>query len=392
MKIVLDTNILVNRWFLSGPTFDLLEKYLHQTNSVLILPRIVIQEIQNKYREVLNKRIFETSHAIKEVQRLTQHVQTSIQELSIDAELTYDKYEQFLNYKITQLKTQIPEYNDIPHDIIVRRAIASRKPFGAGDRGYRDTLIWETILRKVVTPTDKTIFITNNSKDFCDSNGELHSDLKEDLTLLKLLEHNVEIILSIEKFNNQFVEPTLKKLDDLKTALNENKLPNFSIETWIDSASDQIIGQLNYQINKLLFYYFLDKFDVVDPNITLIDQIIKFEVENVFEVSAEHVIADIYLETELEIEFYLGKNMSYYLDELQVPIHLADANWNESYSLAYAYINVPFRLSLKLNTVDYSVDSFDVSLIEFFGRCSECSQLIFDDAAEICPNCNHPLY
>lgn len=52
MNIVLDTNIKYGNWFLNNPSFDLLTKYIEISNGKLIIPRIVVEEIKNKYKEI----------------------------------------------------------------------------------------------------------------------------------------------------------------------------------------------------------------------------------------------------------------------------------------------------------------------------------------------------
>ena len=70
MKIVLDANIVFNHRFLDGPNFDLLEKYLKLSSSSIVLPRIVLEEIQNTYKETVNEAYTTCKDKIKKLNGL----------------------------------------------------------------------------------------------------------------------------------------------------------------------------------------------------------------------------------------------------------------------------------------------------------------------------------
>ena len=82
------------------------------------------------------------------------------------------------------LKVDMLPYGDVPQTAIVSRVLARKRPFHKSDKGYRDALIWESIL-KICKQSDPTFFVTDNHKDFCnESNKEqLHADLIADLKI-----------------------------------------------------------------------------------------------------------------------------------------------------------------------------------------------------------------
>jgi hypothetical protein len=107
---------------------------------------------------------------------------------------------------------------DVPHQTIVDRALARRRPFDSqGQKGYRDTLIWHNVLEIAVLGEPVT-FITNDG-DFVDDTGRLHDDLLDDLDLAGVGQHRVRTVRSIREAVEQVVRPVRELLDSLRKRL-----------------------------------------------------------------------------------------------------------------------------------------------------------------------------
>jgi hypothetical protein len=75
-------------------------------------------------------------------------------------------------------------YPDVSHRQVVARALARRRPFDEdGHDGYRDALIWETVLALARTlPHSRITLVSRNRKDFADDHGDaLHPHLRADV-------------------------------------------------------------------------------------------------------------------------------------------------------------------------------------------------------------------
>jgi len=163
MQIVLDTNIIFDHWQLDGPNFLVLEKLIRLNKCKLIIPEIVFLEVMNKYRQVLLDR----TKAVDDLNKLIANEDKRIQYPDVDQ--LCKEYKDSLTNRLEDLQAEIPSHTDIPHADIVSRSLNHRRPFSKSeksDKGYRDTLIWEVILRKVANPDTATVFITNNTTDF----------------------------------------------------------------------------------------------------------------------------------------------------------------------------------------------------------------------------------
>jgi hypothetical protein len=77
---------------------------------------------------------------------------------------------------------QLLPYPEVSHRAVAARALARRRPFDPeGHDGYRDTLVWESVLALARSlPGGRVAFVSRNDKDFADADGALHPHLRAD--------------------------------------------------------------------------------------------------------------------------------------------------------------------------------------------------------------------
>ncbi len=67
----------------------------------------------------------------------------------------------------------------VTHEAVLERALSGRRPFDQDGRtGYRDALIWHTVLELAQTTTN--VVLVSNDGDFADSTGELLASLRDE--------------------------------------------------------------------------------------------------------------------------------------------------------------------------------------------------------------------
>lgn len=101
---------------------------------------------------------------------------------------------------------------------VLDRALKGSRPFKNKDLGYKDTLIWLSVVDNLAPNCRKVIFVSAD-QDF-GSEGELYDDLKDDLVAKTLEPSHVQLITSlkqtIELLNSEFdAESALIKQDEL---------------------------------------------------------------------------------------------------------------------------------------------------------------------------------
>lgn len=98
-----------------------------------------------------------------------------------DVPVTGPDGSRILSEEVKRMNAQIPDYADISHADIVTRDLKRRRPFQQNGKGYRDTLLWETIVRHYIAANALTLFVTQNVRDFCDTDDSLHKELLRDV-------------------------------------------------------------------------------------------------------------------------------------------------------------------------------------------------------------------
>jgi len=79
---------------------------------------------------------------------------------------------------------EILPFPSVTHEVLVKKCLDARRPFRKKDydRGYRDALIWFSLLEFAQKNSGEVYFISANTSDFGD-NDDWHSDFSSDLKL-----------------------------------------------------------------------------------------------------------------------------------------------------------------------------------------------------------------
>lgn len=236
MKILIDTNIFYNNWYLNNAYFEYLFNFVENTNSELLISEVVVDEVEGKFNEQL----------VTLRQNFKKNIQLS--EKLLDKTFSFNLKEVLVDYSF---KTVIDnksdyityfDYNKISNKTLVQRAIAVTKPFGENDKGYRDSLIWLSFLEHLNTnpSKDEIVMINNNSNDFLnkDKNG-LNNQLVKDLEEKKI-NNKFTIYTSLKDFINDKVDISQHKYTEqkaLEKLIYENE----------DEIQDNLLNHLNFQ-------------------------------------------------------------------------------------------------------------------------------------------------
>jgi hypothetical protein len=178
MLIFLDTNIFYNNWHLKNAQWGLLSNFIHNTGAVLLLSDLVCEEVQN----IQEKQVIESVAAIQaEINKLDKLNESKI---------TFDPSSLIQAYNFKSIvENRIRDVIYLPYDMIeqrpvVHRAVKRIRPFQDEDKGYRDTLIWLSLLHYLRETKNQTevVFINDNSTDFYNKNEKkFHTDLQNDI-------------------------------------------------------------------------------------------------------------------------------------------------------------------------------------------------------------------
>jgi len=315
MNIILDTNIIYGDWYLTGPNFSLLEKYLKESDATLFVPEIIVLETKNCFKK-------ELAQLYREMRKLHRYLpdEEVLQQLP-DREEKCGEYDAKLDARLAELDAERPGHSDIPHDAIVSRALAPRKPFREEDKGYRDTLLWEVILRKIVTKDTITFLISNNKKDFASKSSDrlLHADLIGDLVSADLPKDSVQFYSNLKSFIDEQVKSELKSIiiiDVVVKSLKKGSYKGFSLDKWFIENRDAIIEKINDKIGGVVAHFYSE---LEDPTVTFIEDPEKIDVDEVTHYKGDeqlyHIDISVFADMAIDVfvfkaDYYSGFGMT----------------------------------------------------------------------------------
>ncbi|HHT9113380.1 MAG TPA: PIN domain-containing protein [Candidatus Wunengus sp. YC65] len=226
MDIVLDANILIADLRLTGGAFKVFFEGLPSVGGHCCLPEIVLDEVIGHHKHIVveSASTFEKALAGWEKVSLSK-VSKALSDS--DIERVCAEYKEFLSGRLKQGAITIQPYPEISHKTVVQWAIDRRKPFNQSGTGYRDALIWETVISLKKKRPTPTILITANYKDFGKS-PNFHADL------IQKIPHGIEMALfnSLEEFNSARIIPQLEQLKEMMFKLQNDTFDGFSLNDW----------------------------------------------------------------------------------------------------------------------------------------------------------------
>ena len=267
VRVVIDTNTIFEDFRMTRTSRQVFLRELPYSAAQLCVPQIVIDEVLTKFKEELKKEASNLTKACSHISRLTgRPADSSFSDERIWEE--WRRYRQYLCRILEAANAEVLPYPEIPHASLVKRELERTKPFKPKGTGYRDALIWESILSLFRSEGGPIYFITRNSSDF--GEGPVpHPDLVRDLETLEVRVEDCRILPTIEDFNTEVLLPNTDRREDLVELFGAEKIPQFSPRTWVTENLEELLvglplGELLLGIdnfNVMGWFGTLDKID-----------------------------------------------------------------------------------------------------------------------------------
>jgi hypothetical protein len=130
---------------LEGNDFRIFIEESARRGMEVYIPAIVIDEVVNQYGEQIRELCSKFSKLAPAWKRVRgDDLPSPIAEDQIGRE--QEAYRTFLLTKLKSFGVTILPYPNTSHERLVTRALQRRKPFRNDGAGYRDTLVWESVL------------------------------------------------------------------------------------------------------------------------------------------------------------------------------------------------------------------------------------------------------
>jgi predicted nucleic acid-binding protein len=355
MWIVIDTNIFYKDLRLTR-SLDLLFRDIENLPYSIQIPEVIVQETINKYKEQRQtyiSRLFSSLDSLKKFTSFDINIEIGDEDLETDI----DQYEIFLRERIDAFGKILPLPKTSTQELI-DRALSRRKPFNSKGEGFRDVLIWETIIELVQKDDCEGIaLITDNTTDFSNGDG-LHKHLIDDLSDLDIDANKVILFTSLENFIISQVLPALDELNDIKDGLKAGNLESINLE----NISEQFLWDLisGYEIDpNCLPKYSEENSDIFLSGGTSDYEII-FENLSVKRLSRDELLISIDYELECEIDLVAPKWDVFTYEFSELGFCVIDLDWNNHYSMAV--IELPFRITVRFvfNESQKKITSADI--------------------------------
>lgn len=265
MQVFIDSNQFISDFLLKGAPFRYLLHFLSNSGNTLLLSRLVIEEVENKYAAEAQKALADSAKSRQRLKQLG-----LVEGATADGVPPVPAFDLEKRIRDHVECVEIVEYAGVPHAYVVQRALKRRKPFDAeGDVGYRDCLLWLSFVRHLASgassDSEEVIFISSNWRDFYQTGpGKQSKPVKDEKAKPggqsvqpETAGHAAGGVLSVpgSKIEVRFHPDLAHDLVNLKRPV----LPFDSVVAFVDTKVDKSEHVINYEKRFELFEEFLEE-------------------------------------------------------------------------------------------------------------------------------------
>ena len=354
MKVVLDSNIIVADFRMSGSNFRILTEWLPHTEHSVHVPQLVIDEVVNQFKSKLLRENDKVKSSLTRIEKMTgDEYPWPLDEARLNAAL--DAYRQGLHQKLRGLGASVLPYPNIDHPTLVERDLARRKPFSESGAGYRDALIWESALDVAAQDDTPVAFVTNNISDFADLAGALHPDLVQDLLRRGFEPGRVVLFRDLSAFVDQHVKPTMERLTDIEVQLQQGTYSGFDLAEEIGLKIQDEYATKEWSPGQVGLSE-----ECEDPTIDMVGPVHHLQVEEVRHLGEGEVLVSLVMDADVEFTFFVARYNLPLLDEEDMR-HIHDYNWNEWVSRGSISKAVRMYIDLTIDTEEDDITSLTIN-------------------------------
>jgi hypothetical protein len=259
--VVLDTNALFDDPGFDRPAVGKLFALARRKLVDVAVPRVVLLELERQRRTAIQNKLDQLKAVPKKIEGALHSLGVSSEEAGIAVPdppaVSFDALLERYNERVTEAlaanNIDILPVPDVTHEELLARDLASKKPFDLNGKGYRDALIWESVLRcyRQLDYEDHLFFVTDDS-NFGDGEGldaGLFAELPEEVAVGFTRVRSLDELLEDETMQEQrlVVQQALDSTDrpsvfDLVEGsvehFVENQLPGQSLGAHTHDALD----------------------------------------------------------------------------------------------------------------------------------------------------------
>ena len=338
MEIILDTSILIRGGYFRSTAVHSFLKTAKLSGANVYLPSVVYDELLGRARNEIHQWSKAFDKASGKLGDMTGKPASRA-----DPDNAFSEYKNWLDETLQRYDVKILSYPRVSHKDIVQASYAGMKPFKPSGEGYKDYLIWHTLLELIrKNRGQEFVFLTGNTRDFCGEKSNplsLHEDLANQLT------NNVriQIFKDLGLFFNQHLAPHLRKIEDT-----------------LDDISQKIKDE--NIVEDLLMHHSAEGFE----DVPLENEVCITNVENVHLASSiikalgdDEIFVVFKGNADVEIEGCISKSEIYH--EREPTISILDSDWNERMMAVSVSHKLPFEIELIIEKESRKITSRDIN-------------------------------
>lgn len=343
MKVIIDSNILIADFLMKSPNFAVLLESSKSEKIELFIPKVVIDEVANKYEQNLTKIYTDLVSELKKYNKLSESsltIPVSVKDVKEQVTLYTEKIEKKFNDNLVT----ILDYPKVEHSIIAKKAMLNKKPFNSNEKGYRDNLIWENIKSIIsednpdAVSSPDLVFISGNHKDFAGKENELHDDLLQELSK-EDKSKDVIIYQSLGEFNEKITKLYLAEASKFKEKLENKVFWDFDLKNIIDDfLFNDFVG------DNLHNYREYTPYANDEPTVFEINDEYDLKVTSVKQLSSNEFLIDVEFDLETNVTYFIDKH-DYWVSEND-DYSVIDLEWNDHVIFVESDIILPLSISL----------------------------------------------
>jgi hypothetical protein len=350
MKVIFDTCALHDDLAMTGLSSQMILGQATRGRFDLVVPGVVFLEMVNKMRERI-----ETATA-----KMTKGA-LSLKKIGVGDEIRPPQHRpltgQFtedLKKRIVAAGTLVP-IPDVGHEELVSQSIIGKKPFRTSGVGYRDALIWQTVLDQA--HHDDVVFVSGNSNDF----GESEKLFPELAAEVASCPHDVTLLASVEEFIEKHVPPADQALEKAQQLLRD--------ATFRAGLEREVTGLL---LDADRWPFHLDVTLVPGepagilsegPHLTYVDtaDLLAIDIDDAleFDPDAGTAVLSLTVEAELMLDLLFDKSDAYWLLESEAQVSFYDFDYSETYAAGQTVVVVKGELQALFTESEDEIDQIE---------------------------------
>lgn len=250
MKIILDTNSIKDV-LLKSVLLDELNARTDRLKLSIFIPEIVLIEKHRLFEEEFKSNFKSWGQSSSFFSLLNENSYSP----PLDFNEAIELYSKKLSTRLQKLNISVIETPQINTNVLLQRDINTVRPFDRRGRGFRDTLIWLSVLNEAKDNQSDIAFVTDDKifwASYGGGVGKLHADFDKDLHDSGINGNKIRLYKNLEALIIKGVRPDAEKIWKAGDSIEGSFLEGFDIQSAIDSLKDALTSNLHSSLPSAL--------------------------------------------------------------------------------------------------------------------------------------------